>query len=120
LPRLRELLSLPRTRTAAAEAIWQIAGDPEPLFAVVRETVAAGSPEGIDTLGGVGAAAAPLVGDVAAALDHEFRWTRATAATALGKIGGPEASEALTRRLDVERDPKAVEAIRKALAEIRE
>jgi HEAT repeat protein len=56
-----------------------------------------------------------VVPDVAKALAHENRWERITAARALGKIGAAEAREALTRRLGVERDPKVVEAIRKAL-----
>lgn len=120
LPRLREILEGTEGRADAAEAIWRITDDPEPLLAVVRESVAEGTPVGIDAVGGMGAIARPAVPDVAKVLAHDNRWVRITAAKTLGKIGGPEAREALTRRLEIERDPKALEAIRKALAEIRE
>ncbi|MCK6459287.1 MAG: HEAT repeat domain-containing protein [Planctomycetes bacterium] len=114
VPRLRELL-VGKSRAAAAGAIWFITKDPEPLFKVVRESVAEGSPEGISEAGKMGVAAQPVVSDVVKALAHENLWTRSGAARALGSIGGPPAREALSQRLKVERDPTVVDAIRKAL-----
>lgn len=116
LPRLREILKGTEGRAEAAEAIWRITDDPEPLLAVVRESVAEGTPVGIDAVGGMGAIARPVVPDVAKVLAHDNRWFRITAAKTLGKIGGPEARDTLTRRSDVERDPRVLDAIRKALA----
>jgi HEAT repeat protein len=115
LPRLRELLANAETREDAAVAIWRIEGDPEPLFAFVRESSAAGSPRGFGALGELGSLARPLAPDVAKGLSHEERWARRAAARCLGKIGGDAARSALRERLAVEADSMVVEAIRKAL-----
>lgn len=116
LPRLREVLANPEAREDASRAIWRIAGDPEPLFAFVRESIAEGSPGGLVAVGEVGSLARPLVPDIAKALAHESKWTRMAAAEALARIGGEEAMSSLAGRIEVERDPKVLEALRKALA----
>lgn len=120
LPRLREVLNSAKGRAEAAWAIWLIACDAEPLLAVVRDSVAEGSPQGIEQVGQMGSIARPVVPDVAKALAHGNRRVRIAAATALASIGGPDAKAELGKRIEVERDPKVVEAIRKALADIEE
>jgi HEAT repeat protein len=120
LPRLREIVKGPKGCAEAAMAIWRISFDPEPLLAFVKESAAKGDPEGISLVGQLGSAARPVVPEVAMDLAHDNRWVRITAAKALGEIGGPKAKEALTRRLDTERDPKVIEALRKALAELKD
>jgi HEAT repeat protein len=120
LPHLREVLKGSEGRVEAAEAIWLIEFDPEPLFEVVRESVAEGRPAGIAKLGEMGATARPMVPEVEKALAHESRWVRATAAKALGKIGGKQAKAALHRRLEVEKDEKVIESIRVALGRLKD
>ncbi len=118
LPKLHELLGTPEVRAEAAEAIWSISGEIEPLFALVRESVAKGSSAGIEALGEAGSGARSMVPEVAKLLAHENRWVRATAVTALGKIGGKQARSALSKRLEVEKDQRVLKGIREALNQI--
>ena len=118
LPRLHELLDDPDARREAAEAIWQISWDTAPLFDLVRESVAEGSPRGIAALGEVGASGREMVPVVAKVLAHKNRWVRMTAAEALGKIGGKRAREALSKHLEVERDEKVLKSVREALEKL--
>jgi len=118
LPRLRALLDEPEPRAEAALAIWQISGDLAPLSAVVRESIHGDAPDGLEELGTVGAAAQPLVSDLAPLLDDERRWVRYATAEALGKIGGDEARRALTHRLASESDPQLKDQLRVALKEL--
>ncbi|MHC4223321.1 MAG: HEAT repeat domain-containing protein [Planctomycetota bacterium] len=114
LPHLREVMKGSDGRLEAAQAIWLISWDSEPLFELVRESTAEGRPEGIAALGEVGAEARPMVPEVEAALAHESRLIRRTAAKALGKIGGKQARNALRQRLKVEKDRKVRKTIREA------
>jgi HEAT repeat protein len=115
VPKLRELLGNTEARLQAAEAIRKINGDLEPLFAVVRESVAEGKPQGIYELGQLGSRARPLVPEVVRALAHENRWARAVAAEALGEIGGELALDALLQRLAAEKDKRVLAKVDLAL-----
>jgi HEAT repeat protein len=120
LPHLREAAKGPKGRAEIAMAIWRISFDPEPLLAVIRESATRGDPDGVSLVGDLGSAARPVVPEVAMALGHDNKWVRVTAAEALGRIGGPDAKAALSRRLGTEKDPKVIEAIKKALAEVKD
>lgn len=115
VPRIREMLEDPAGREAAAVALWRITGDCQPLFAVVKDSISRGRIDGVDVLGDVGEAARPMVPEIAGLIDHESRWVRITAVTALGRIGGAEAENALRQRLRVENDQGVVARIREAI-----
>jgi len=96
----------------------RLSGDPEPLLAIVRESIAEGKPHNIGVLADVGESARPLVPDVAKFLAHKSHWVRMTTAEALGEIGGEQARKALERQLEVEENAKVLESIREALVQL--
>lgn len=118
IPHLYKALQNPEGRLEVAVAIRMIDGDLEPLFAVVRDSVAEGKPQGIYELIQLGPRARPLLPEVIRALAHEHRWTRKCAAEALGEIGGEQALDALLQRLVAETDKQVLAKIRLALARL--
>ena len=118
LPKLREKRTDPEARLPAALAILGIADDEQPLFEVVRKSVAEGKPQGIDELGKLYERGRPLVPEVIRALEHENRWIRKSAAVALGNIGGERALDALLQRLAVESDKQVLIKINLALGRL--
>ena len=115
-PYLRRLLQheLPGVRSVAAVALWRVTGDADSAVRTLREMLSAAEPGpylAASAAERMGAAAGPLVDEVARLLAAPVRPVRVAAARALLAVAGPSEPVQTTLAEEAAPDPVGVQAI---------